>query len=210
MLLSVSLGKFLKIVKIKVFLKLILNMHITSPGPVAHLVGVVSHATKRCGFDSQSGHILRLWVWSLIGASTRSNQSMFLDHINVSLSLSLPQMNKNKSLGEDKKKLSIHIMKIRMQVQQNVNQLLLGDTDTKVCGSVIWAFELWKLPSHGFLRKKWGLIWPLLIHFCPSGLGPVVDHTPDWTKPQSACFLAAQHKHICILKINSLPALKSH
>ena len=87
MLLSVSLGKVLKIVKIKVFLKLILNMHITSPGPVAHLVGVVSHATKRCGFDSQSGDILRLWVWSLIGASTRSNQSMFLYHINVSLSL---------------------------------------------------------------------------------------------------------------------------
>lgn len=48
-----------------------------------------SHALKGLRFDSRSGHILRLWVWSPVEVHTGSNQSMFLSYINVYLSLSL-------------------------------------------------------------------------------------------------------------------------
>ena len=52
---------------------------------VAQLVGASSHRPKGHGFDSQSGYMPRLWVWSLVGAHMAGNQSKFL-----SLSLSLP------------------------------------------------------------------------------------------------------------------------
>ena len=40
-----------------------------------------------CRFNSQSGHILRLWFWSLNRAYMGGNWSMFLSHIDVALSL---------------------------------------------------------------------------------------------------------------------------
>ena len=40
---------------------------------IAQLVGTSSCKPKGCGFDSQSGHMPRLWVWSLVGWHTRSN-----------------------------------------------------------------------------------------------------------------------------------------
>lgn len=52
-------------------------------------VGPSSHALKDLRFDSRSGHILRLWVWSPVEVHSGSNQSMFLSYINVYLSLSL-------------------------------------------------------------------------------------------------------------------------
>ena len=54
---------------------------------MAQLFGVSSCKPKGHGFNSQSGHIPRLWVRSLVGAHTGGNQSMFLSYINVSLSL---------------------------------------------------------------------------------------------------------------------------
>ena len=44
------------------------------------------YTPKHCRFDSQSGHIPRLQVQSLVRVHTRGNQSMFLSHINVFLS----------------------------------------------------------------------------------------------------------------------------
>ena len=41
-----------------------------SPGMVAKLVGMSSHKPKGCRFNSWSGHMPRLWVWSLVGAHT--------------------------------------------------------------------------------------------------------------------------------------------
>lgn len=49
--------------------------------------------------------------------------------------------------------LNMHTTRIRSQRQHNWNQLPFGDIDTKVCGSVIGDFELWKLPGREFLRK---------------------------------------------------------
>ena len=57
---------------------------------VAQLVGVSSPTLKVWGFNSQSRYITRLWVRSLVGTSMRSNQSMFLSHIDFSLSLPFP------------------------------------------------------------------------------------------------------------------------
>ena len=59
---------------------------------VAQLVGESSHTPKGYGFDSQSGHIPRLWVQSPDKAHSGSSQLMFPSHINVSLCLffSLP------------------------------------------------------------------------------------------------------------------------
>ena len=47
---------------------------------VAPLIGVLFFKLKSHGFDSQSGHVLGLQVWSLVGAQTIG----FLTHINVS------------------------------------------------------------------------------------------------------------------------------
>ena len=50
------------------------------------LVGWASpHKLKVCGFDSMSGHVPRLWVWSAVGPCMEGIQTMF-----PSLSLSLP------------------------------------------------------------------------------------------------------------------------
>ena len=76
---------------------------------MAQLVGVLSHKLGGCGFDSRSGHIPRLQVWSPVKARIRGTYSMFLTHIDVSLSLflclslSLPLSLKSisMSLGED-------------------------------------------------------------------------------------------------------------
>lgn len=40
---------------------------------MAQLLGTLSRAPEGRGFDSQSGHISRLWVWSLAGASMGGN-----------------------------------------------------------------------------------------------------------------------------------------
>ena len=45
---------------------------------------------KGCQFDSWSGHMPRLWVWSPVGACMRGNWSMALSHISASLPLFLP------------------------------------------------------------------------------------------------------------------------
>ena len=56
---------------------------------VAQLVGVSSSKLEGWGFDSQSGHMPGFWVWSLVGALTGGNQSMFLSLPFMFLSLSL-------------------------------------------------------------------------------------------------------------------------
>ena len=48
-----------------------------------------SHTTKGCRFHFQSGHIPRLWVWSLVGVHAGGDQSMLLSHIKVCFCLSL-------------------------------------------------------------------------------------------------------------------------
>ena len=55
---------------------------------VAQLVAVLPSKWKGYRYNSQSGHMPRLWVQSLVRACTKGNQEMFLSHI-VSLSLSL-------------------------------------------------------------------------------------------------------------------------
>ena len=59
---------------------------------VAQLVGAFSHTPKGCGFDSQSGHITRLWVQSLVGTRMESNQLIYF------FSLSLPPPSHSVSL----------------------------------------------------------------------------------------------------------------
>ena len=69
---------------------------------VAQLVGALSMIG--CGFDSQSGHIPRLWVRFSVGACTGGNQLMLLSHINVFLSPFLsPFLSLKMSLGDDTK-----------------------------------------------------------------------------------------------------------
>ena len=46
-----------------------------------------SHKAKGCRFNSWSGHMPGLWVRAPYGACTRSNQLMFLSHVDVSLPL---------------------------------------------------------------------------------------------------------------------------
>ena len=75
---------------------------------VAQLVGASSCKLEGCRFDSRSGHMPRLQVWSPVGARTRGNRSMFLSHIDVflPLSFSLPSLLKSISMssGEDFRK----------------------------------------------------------------------------------------------------------
>ena len=74
---------------------------------VAQLIRVWSHNQKEgCGFNSQSGHIPTLWVWSPVLIHTRVNQLMLFPHITLSLSpfslpSSLSKSNEKISLGED-------------------------------------------------------------------------------------------------------------
>ena len=77
--------------------------HSRSPGRIALLIGVSSYIPKGCGFNSQSGHVPRSLVRSLVEARVGSSQSMFLPHISVFLSLFLPLSLKsiNISSGED-------------------------------------------------------------------------------------------------------------
>ena len=65
------------------------------------MVGASSCKPKGHRFNSRSGHIPRLQIWSPVRVRTKSNQSMFLSHINVSLLLSLPPF---PSVLEGKKK----------------------------------------------------------------------------------------------------------
>ena len=62
----------------------------TSLAGMAQLVGASSHKAKGRRFNSRSGYMPGLPVQSQVRASTRSNQLMFLFHVNVSLSLFLP------------------------------------------------------------------------------------------------------------------------
>ena len=59
---------------------------------VAHSVGTSSCGLKGHGFNSQSGHVPRVWVWFLVVAHAKGNRLMFL-------SLSLPFPSPLKSMG---------------------------------------------------------------------------------------------------------------
>ena len=48
------------------------------------------HKPKGCWFDSWSGHMPGLHVWSPVGVRMGVNQLMFLCHIDMSLPLFLP------------------------------------------------------------------------------------------------------------------------
>ena len=73
---------------------------------VAQLVGASSCNLKGCRFDSQSGHMPRLRVWSLVRALVRGNQSMSMCVcLYVSLSLSSPL-----SLLSPLSKISKHVL----------------------------------------------------------------------------------------------------
>ena len=62
-----------------------------SPVRVVQLVGASSGTPNGCQFDSQSGHIPKLWVQSLAWEHAGGNQSViFLSHINVFLALPTP------------------------------------------------------------------------------------------------------------------------
>ena len=80
-------------------------------GPVAQLFGALPCTRKGYRFNSQSGHILRLWVQPPFVVHMGGNQSVFLSQINVSSSfffsphLPLSLKSINISLGEDLKKL---------------------------------------------------------------------------------------------------------
>ena len=83
------------------------------PGRVPQLVRASSYTPKGCTFDSWSGHIPRLRVWSQVGVHTGSNWSMFFSHIDVYLSLSLKN-SMNISLGEDLKKKETLLIDYKM------------------------------------------------------------------------------------------------
>ena len=57
---------------------------------VAQLVGALPHKLQGGRFDSWSGHMPRLWVWSRVLGAVKDNRSMFLSHEDVSLPLFLP------------------------------------------------------------------------------------------------------------------------
>ena len=61
---------------------------------VAQWVGVSPGKLKGCGFDSQSGHMSRLWFQSLVGVHMGDNLSMFLS-LSLSPSLPLSKINKH-------------------------------------------------------------------------------------------------------------------
>lgn len=60
------------------------KFYIYHTGRAAQPIGVLSHTLKGFGFDSWSGHILRLWVSSPVRAHMGGNKSMFLTLIFLS------------------------------------------------------------------------------------------------------------------------------
>ena len=69
------------------------QVKILGSGALAHvsqLVGASCHKPKGRRFNSQSRHMPRLQVQSLVRVHMGGSQSMFLFHIDISLSLSLP------------------------------------------------------------------------------------------------------------------------
>ena len=68
---------------------------IFGPGWVAALAGALSHTPKGCGFDSQSGHMPRLWVRSLVGACTGGTHTDVSLYLLLSLSSFLSKINKH-------------------------------------------------------------------------------------------------------------------
>ena len=73
---------------------LLLSNHCPDPGQGAQLVGALPHTPKGCVLDPWSGHIPRLWVWSLVRAHVGGNQLMLLFHVNISLSPSPSSLSK--------------------------------------------------------------------------------------------------------------------
>ena len=75
---------------------------------VAQLVGTLSSKLRGCGFNSQSGHMLSLWVRSLVGEPTGGNQidvSVTSIFRSLFIPLLLSKINeKKKSSSEDKKR----------------------------------------------------------------------------------------------------------
>ena len=77
------------------------------PGPCGSVGWVSFCRPKGCSFDSWSGYMSRLWVWSPVGVHTKGNQSMFLSllsRIDVSFFLCSPLSKKKKKKGKRKKK----------------------------------------------------------------------------------------------------------
>ena len=72
----------------------------TALNNVAQLDGALTCKSKGRGFDSLSGHMPRLQVWSPVGVHTGGNQWIFLTWMFLSLSLKSIIM----SSDEDKKK----------------------------------------------------------------------------------------------------------
>ena len=62
------------------------KIKLKGPGPCGSVGWVLSCKRKGGEFNSWSGHMPGLQVWSPAGACARCNRSMFLSHINVSLS----------------------------------------------------------------------------------------------------------------------------
>ena len=76
--------RYMKLWKLAVAFKIIVH----SPGQVAQLAEVLSHAPKGCWFNPQSEHIPKLWIWSPVGVHT--NQCFSHRCLSVCLSVSLP------------------------------------------------------------------------------------------------------------------------
>ena len=80
-MLSTHLNTDLRLWMVAICLELIIKLqsHTTFLKQLSDLVGVPqlvgesSYKPKSHMFDSQSGHIPRLWVWSLVGAHMRGN-----------------------------------------------------------------------------------------------------------------------------------------
>ena len=56
------------------FIFISLKISMLGPGRVGQWVGALSHTPKGCGFDSWSGHILRLQVRSAVGVQMGGNR----------------------------------------------------------------------------------------------------------------------------------------
>ena len=87
-----TLHKFVPFCTICTFCIWLLSLNIvlvTALAGVTQLDGALSCRPKGHRFDSQSGHIARLWVRSQSGRKQEDNQSMVLSHTDVSLSLFL-------------------------------------------------------------------------------------------------------------------------
>ena len=71
----------------------------TALAGVAQLCGVLLPKPKDRGFDSWSRHMPRLWVWSPVRVRARSNRSIFLSHIGISVCLSSSLLHSLKSVS---------------------------------------------------------------------------------------------------------------